>query len=87
MNLLLKTDGDLEKSMEVGVQKVLFCYFCFWWCFNCWWVGCDRKSYIGQAEIACFCLFRDAKVSSRFLCVTPRVKRFSLDLHRAVKKM
>ena len=45
-----------------------------------------RKSYLGQVEIACFYLFRDVSVSSRFPCVTPEVERFSLDICRAVKK-
>ena len=49
-----------------------------------WW-GLGRKSYLGQAEITCFCLFRDLRVSSRFPCVTPGVEIFSLDLCRAVK--
>ena len=26
--------------MGVGVQKALFCYFCFLGCSNCWWVRC-----------------------------------------------
>ena len=41
---------------------------------------------LGQAEITCFCLFRDVRVSSIFPCVTPGVERFSVDLCRAVKK-
>ena len=49
-------------------------------------MGLGRKSYLGQAEITCFCLFRDVRVSSRFPCVTPGVEGFSLDLCRAVKK-
>ena len=49
-------------------------------------MGLGRKSYLGQAEITCFCLFRDVRVSSRFPCVTPGMERFSLDLCRAVKK-
>ena len=49
-------------------------------------MGLGRKSYLGQAEITCFCLFRDVRVSSRFPCVTPGVERFSLDLCQAVKK-
>ena len=49
-------------------------------------MGLGRKSYLGQAEITCFCLFRNVRVSSRFPCVTPGVERFSLDLCRAVKK-
>ena len=49
-------------------------------------MGLDRKSYLGQAEITCFCLFRDVRVRSRFPCVTPGVERFSLDLCRAVEK-
>ena len=49
-------------------------------------MGLGRKSSLGQAEITCFSLFRDVRVSSRFPCVTPGVTRFSLDLCRAVKK-
>ena len=49
-------------------------------------MGLGRKSYLGQAEMACFCLFRDVKVSSRFACVTPEVERFFLDFFRVVKK-
>ena len=49
-------------------------------------MGLDRKTYLGQAEIACFCLFTDARVSSRFPCVTPGMERFSLDLPQADKK-
>ena len=40
MNFVLKTDGVGEGGMEVGVQKALFCYFCFSGCSNCWWVTC-----------------------------------------------
>ena len=49
-------------------------------------MGFGRKSYLGQAEITCFCLFRDVMVTLRFPYVTPGVERFSLDLCRAVKK-
>ena len=88
-NFVLKTNGVREGGMGVGVQKALFCYFCFLRCSNCWWVKCGgvgRKSYLGQTKITCFCLFRDVRVSSRFPCVTAEVGRFSLDLCRAVKK-
>ena len=33
-------------------------------------VGLGRKPYLGQVEIAYFCLFRDKRVSSGFPCVT-----------------
>ena len=36
--------------------------------------------------MACFCLLRDVRVSSRFPCVTLGVKRFSLDFSRVFKK-
>ena len=49
-------------------------------------MGLGRKSYLGQAEITCFFLFRDVRVSSRFPCVIPWVERFSLDIYWAVKK-
>ena len=50
-------------------------------------MGLGRKSYLRQDEVACFCLFRDVKVSTRFPCVTPGVERFSIDLCRAVKNI
>ena len=65
----------------------LILLFSFLECFNCWWVRCGglgRKSYLGQAEIACFYLFRNAKVSIRFPCLTPGMERFSLDLWRTL---
>ena len=49
-------------------------------------IGLGRKSYLGQAEMTCFLLFRDVRVSSRFPCVTPGVIRFFLDFCRAIKK-
>ena len=49
-------------------------------------MGLGRKHYLRQAERTCFCLFTDVRVSSRFPCVTPGMKRFSLDLCLAVKK-
>ena len=41
VNFVLKIDGVGEGGMGVGVQKVLFYYFCFFGCSNCWWVRCD----------------------------------------------
>ena len=40
VNFLLKTDEVGKGGMGVGVQKVLFCYYCFLGCSNCWWVRC-----------------------------------------------
>ena len=84
VNFLLKTDGGGEVCMRVGVQKALLCYFCFFGCFNCWWMRCGvvgkKVLFLGQAEIACFCLFRDVSVSSRYPCLTSGVERFSLAL-------
>ena len=45
-------------------------------------VGLGRKSYLGQAEIARFCLFRDVRVSSSFPCVTPGVDGVRPSVHR-----
>ena len=50
----------------------LILLFSFLECFNCWRVRCGglgRKSYLGQAEIACFYLFRNARVSTRLIWV------------------
>ena len=63
--------------MGLGVQKALFCFFRLLRYSNCWWVKCGE---VGQAEIACFYLFRNVRLSSRFPCATPGVERFSLDL-------
>ena len=49
-------------------------------------VDLGRKSYLGQAEIACFWLFRDVKVIPRLLCATTGVERFFLCICRAAKK-
>ena len=43
-------------------------------------MGLARKSYLGQTETACFCLFRDVRVYLRVPCVTQKVERISLDL-------
>ena len=45
VNFELKTDGEWVGGMEVGVQKALICYFCFFGCFNCWSMRC---SGVGQ---------------------------------------
>ena len=45
-----------------------------------------RKSYLRQAEIACFWLFRDVKVIPRLLCATTGVERFFLCICHAAKK-
>ena len=89
VDFVLKTDRGGEGDKRVGVQKPLFCYFLFWGALIVGrWdaVGLGRKSYWGQAEIACFCLFRDVRVSTGFPWVTSRVERFSLDLCRAVNR-
>ena len=40
VNFVSKTNGCGERDIRVGLQKVLFCYFSFLGCFNCWWVRC-----------------------------------------------
>ena len=41
--------------------------------------GLGKKSYLEHAEIACFCLFRDVRVSSIFPYVTAGVRNFFFD--------
>ena len=89
VKFVLKTDGGEEGVWEWECRKPYFVIFVFWvdLIIGKWdAVGLDRKFYLEQAEIACFSLFRDVRVSSRFPCATPRMERFSLDLLWAVKK-
>ena len=41
--------------------------------------GLSKKSYLEHAEVACFCLSRDVRVSSVFPYVTAGVQKFSFD--------
>ena len=80
VNFVLKTE-DGEVHMGVGVQKAIF--FLDTLIVGGWDVeGLGRKSYLGQAEITRFCLFRDVRVSSSFPCVTPGVDGVRPSVHR-----
>ena len=80
VKFVLESDEGGAKGMGVLVRKVLFCYFRFLECFNCamqW--GLSKNSFLEHSEIACFCLFRDVRVSSLFPYVTAGVQKFSFD--------
>ena len=83
VNFVLKTNGGGEWFL-VGAEDLILLFFFFG--VGDMLVGLGRKFYLGQDEIACFCLFRDVGVSLRFPCVPPGLKIFSLDLCRTVEK-